>query len=272
MITRLIPKLALGTVAALGFYLPTFGLPIPGSCLHPIGIAGATPSASCGGDLRECLRMSADMRQTTFGGRFVTAEDVARCTEIFNACIHGGASRGGTQVPPPDSRSPQGGSTSTSTPKGTPGTTGGGTPVPPTSTSKSGGGNQALPKHFGIMYDGTVAMDCVKTGDEVTCTDAPTPLPPTMDSRTGQVNGQLSGSTLTGTRKIRTQAHYTTAPGCVEVGVGSGPVTYVFRFDGTVSMSEGPMSWQTTRSGDCSGSDSRTNPATEGTATWSPLG
>ena len=93
-----------------------------------------------------------------------------------------------------------------------------------------------------------------------------------MDSRTGQVTGKLSGLTMTGTRKNRTQAHYTAVPGCIEVGEGSGPVTYVFSLYGTVKITEGPMSWQTTRSGDCSGGGPRTNPATEGTATWSPLG
>ena len=30
-----------------------------------------------------------------YGARYVTADDVAKCVEAFNACIHGGASGGG---------------------------------------------------------------------------------------------------------------------------------------------------------------------------------
>jgi hypothetical protein len=81
MATGVTSKFALAAVAAVGLYVPTLGLPLPDSCMHTIGVAGAAPapSRSCGGDLRECLRQSADLRQTTFGGRYVTAEDVARC-------------------------------------------------------------------------------------------------------------------------------------------------------------------------------------------------
>jgi hypothetical protein len=42
----------------------------------------AAPSLTCGGDLRECLRLSA--KTEIYGARYVTAEDVARCVEAFN--------------------------------------------------------------------------------------------------------------------------------------------------------------------------------------------
>ena len=59
MITRLLPKLALATVAAIAMYASTLGLPVLGSCLGKAGVADAAPSPTCGGDLRECLRLSA---------------------------------------------------------------------------------------------------------------------------------------------------------------------------------------------------------------------
>ncbi len=80
MVMTLAPKLALSTVVAGALYVPILVSPQHDSCTWTAGVAGAapTPSPSCGADLRECLRKSADMRQTTFGGRFVTAEDVSR--------------------------------------------------------------------------------------------------------------------------------------------------------------------------------------------------
>ncbi len=43
MTTGLLPKLALATVAAVGLYISTLGLPLPGSCLRTIGVAGVRP-------------------------------------------------------------------------------------------------------------------------------------------------------------------------------------------------------------------------------------
>ena len=43
MATGLLPKLALVTVAAVGLYVPTLGLPLPRSCLRTIGVAGSPP-------------------------------------------------------------------------------------------------------------------------------------------------------------------------------------------------------------------------------------
>jgi hypothetical protein len=98
MITRLMPKLTLVTVAAVAMYVLSLGLPIPESCLRTSAVAGAAPSPTCGGDLRECLRVSA--KTGIYGARHVPAEDVAKCVEAFNACIHGGASGPGNPVPP----------------------------------------------------------------------------------------------------------------------------------------------------------------------------
>ena len=147
--TQLLHKLALTAAAAVGLYVSTLGLPLPVSC--------AAPSPSCGGDLRECLRQSADMRQTTFGGRYVTAEDVARCMEAFNASIH----------------------------------------------SVTG------MKTEHVESDGA---DCATTSE------------------------------------------------------GSGPFTYDFTTNGTVSVHEGPIRWQTTH---CTGSNSSTEPVRNLTGTWS---
>ena len=124
MVTGFVSKLALTTVAAVGLYIPTIGLPVtPGSCLRTVGVASAAPSPTCGGDERECLRRSA--KTGLYGVRYVTPEDVAKCVEAFNACIHGTLN-------------------------------GGGNPVPPTSTSPGGRNRTTLPQHFGINYGGVV--------------------------------------------------------------------------------------------------------------------
>ncbi len=222
MATGLASKLALTTVAAVGLYVATVGLSVtPHSCLRTVGVAAAVPSPTCGGDERECLRASA--KTGLYGVRYVTPEDVAKCVEAFNACIHG--------------------------------TLHGGNPVPPTSTSAGGSNRKTLPQHFGIS-EGAWASDCRVNGDAVTCTETRGSLPETMDSWTGEVTGTLSGLTMTGTRITRTKSHYTAVPGCIETSEGSGPVTYVFSLSGAVTMRQGPLQWQTTRSGDCSGGDS----------------
>lgn len=133
---KVVPTLAAATVAAVGLYVSAVGLFSPfGACLPT---ASGAPSRSCGGDLRECLRLSADLRQTTFGGRYVTAEDVSRCMEAFNACIHG--------------------------------TLGGGNPNPPPTSSRAQGGNGAtMPQRFTIAGEG---FDCTVSGSAVECSAA----------------------------------------------------------------------------------------------------
>lgn len=205
MTTRLLPKTALATLAAVALLLP-FGAPLPGSCLRTIGVAGAapTPSASCGGDLRECLRQSADMRQTTFGGRYVTADDVARCMEAFRSCTSGGA---GTGANPPASRS-----------------------------SESGSG-KGLPQHFGIDTE-HFAYDCLVSGNAVTCTATWKTATAEIDSFTHEVTGTLAGLTMTGTAVSNTKYH--NSAGCSLEGNDTHPITFAFSSDGTVAVHSEP--------------------------------
>ena len=132
MVTRLVPKLALATAAAVGLYASAGGLlPGPfGNCLRSTGVATAAPSPTCANDLRECLRVSA--RTGLYGVRYVTAEDVARCVEAFDACIHGTIQ---------------------------------GNPHPPASTSSPGGGNKTgMPQRFKITQD-AFTLDCAVDDD-----------------------------------------------------------------------------------------------------------
>lgn len=240
MPTGLLAKLALTTVAAVGLYVPTMGLPLPlNSCLRTAGVANAAPSPTCASDLRECLRQSADMHPATFGVRYVTADDVAKCTEAFNACLHG--SSGGSANPPP-------------------------------STSTGGTGRKGLPSHLGITYDGALISDCRVSGEAVTC-KVINPNAPVgnQDSWTSEVTGTLSGLTMTGTETIHVEGHYDGQPGCLYTEKASGPVTYAFNSDGTVSMRGGPMQWQHTDYGNCSNSYSQTSPENEVTAEWSAI-
>ena len=240
MVIGLVPKLALATVAAVGLYIPTLGLPLTGSCMPTIAVAGAAPAPppSCGGDLRECLRLSADLRQTTFGGRYVTAEDVARCMETFNACIHGSLH--------------------------------GGNPAPPTSTSAADNSRKGLPQRFGIDND-YIAIDCRVSGETVTCTESMKTPGTGVDSFTGMVTGTLDGLTMTGTATSHLTGHDVGEPACTYTEDISGPVTYIFSPDGTVMMRQGPNQRQKTNSGSCSGSDSGTTPLWENTGKWSAI-
>lgn len=244
MSTPLLSKTALATLAAGALFLP-FGAPLPGSCLRAIGVARAapTPSPSCGGDLRECLRASADLRQTTFGGRYVTAEDVARCVEAFRACISGGA--GGA-----DNASPR------------------------NSATRENGKAQGLPERFGITINNSppqIASDCAATGDAVQCTVALEPLPEGTDSMTGKFTGNLSDLTLTGTYTERTESSDRT--GCRGSTESTSTVTYTFTPDGAVTLSWQPYEMQGTVQ--CPSGVSDTNstliPAGSATGTWSPI-
>ena len=244
MVKRLIPKIALAAAAAAVLYVPALGLPLSDSCMHSVAVAGAapTPSPSCGGDLRECLRASADMHPTTFGVRYVTADDVATCMEAFKACSHGGASRGGSPVPP-ESREPQGGNASTS--------------------------SRDMPPFRPFTLADSLAFDCTVSGDAVTCDiTRRDQLPEAMDSWTAQFTGKLSGSTMTGTQITRTQSHYT-AVVCIENSEGIEKVSYTFNPDRTATISSGGIQWHTSN---CSSSNDQTTPARDATAPWSLSG
>ncbi len=238
--SALVSKLALATVAAVGLYVATVGVSVtPGSCLRTVGVAAADPSPTCGGDERECLRRSA--KTGLYGVRYVTPEDVARCGEAFNACIHGTAG-------------------------------GGGSPVPPASTSPRNGSGTTLPQRFGINLPNGAVYDCRLNGDAVNCTISWNPMPEGMISRTGEVTGTLSGLTMSGTATDHTKGDPGDS-GCSADVDFSGPATFVFSPDGTVVMREGPQQAQVTFRGSCSSnpSASRTDPATEWTAKWSAI-
>lgn len=242
MAMRLRSKAALVSVSALALCVPAFVSPHPDSCAWTAGLAGAapTPSPSCGGDLRECLRAAADMHPTTFGVRYVTAEDVARCMEIFDACIHGGASSGRD---------------------------------PALSTPTSTGDDRAgLPQRFRISFD-TTTIDCRVNGDDASCTQTREESLPSGGhySLSGEITGTVSGMTLTGSFKDHSTSSGHSS-GCVSEQDHSGPVRYEFRRDGSVAMRWGPAHVDTVFTGACSNAPptSESYPVWEGTGTWSP--
>lgn len=237
MVIGWVPKLALATAAVVGLYVPTLGLPLPGSCMRTGGVASAAPSPTCASDLRDCLRLSA--KEGLYGVRYVTADDVARCIDAFNACIHGGASAGGSTVPP-------------------------------TST----GGERSLPKRLRITYE-TTAIDCRVNGDSVTCTSTrqePLPAGGTY-SETGEIRGSVSGLTFSGT-VIRHGKSAGDSSGCISDQVQTGPVRYDFSLDGSVVMRDGPIKQDIVFSGTCAKESptSTTHPVWQGIAKWSPIG
>jgi hypothetical protein len=172
--------------------------------------------------------------------RWVTAEDVARCMEAFRSCINGGASRGGN-------------------------------PVPPTTTARRDS-STGLPQHFGIKA-ADVVYDCTRSGEAITCTGTRN-LSEGWDSITEEVTGTLSGLTMTGSLKRHGTGHAPAMPGCRSEHDSTGPVTYVFNLDGTVTMRAEPHQWNTTWSG-CGADDgprSGVTDAWEATASWSSVG
>ncbi len=227
--TKPFAALALAAAAAFGIGVSTQALPVPKAC--------AAPSPSCGGDLRECLRMSADLRQTTFGGRYVTAEDVSRCMEAFNACIHGGASRAGGQNP---------------------------------ATTTSGGG-KGLPTHFGIRTSGNgeVSYDCRLNGTALSCTGRLVAPFGSTDSSEETFTGTLSGLSATGTSTGHHTGHAPADPSCRYEQDFTGPATYVFDLNGSVSMRGGPTKIQGSYS--CGGATSFTGDPWEIAGRWSEL-
>lgn len=141
--TRWVPELAPTTARSVGLYAPTLGLPLSGSCLRTGDAASAATSPTCTSDMRDCLRISA--REGLCGVRYVTADDVARCMEVFSACTHGGASEGGNQLPR-------------------------------TTTSARGGGREGLPQRFHISSSSSeYVSDCRVSGDAVNCTSTVEP-------------------------------------------------------------------------------------------------
>lgn len=251
-------------MAAFGLHAATLGLPASVSCFH----AGAAPSRTCGGDLRECLRLSA--KTGLYGACYVTAEDVATCMEAFNACIHG-TSGGGVNPPGPPGGTPPGGGTVSSSPN----TTGSSPQAPrspgtPGSTPTKTTGGSVLPRRLGIRYRHGV-IDCRNDGETMTGTSSrQEPVPPDGTySEKQQITGTLSGLTMQGS--LAGQYTSAGASGCTSNGTLSGPVSISFNGDGTAVLREGPILNEATYSGDCSNAPpfSSTTPAWEETGTWS---
>lgn len=232
--TRVPAKTALTALAAVALFLP-FGAPLPGSCLRTIGVAGAapTPSPSCSGDLRECLRAGADMHQTTFGGRYVTAEDVAHCMDAFRSCTTGGAA-------------------------------GGGDAKPPKSTSAGTEAGKSLPQHFGITVSSN--LDCRVSGSAVTCTG--NPGNPQASAQADELTGTLSGLTLTGSRTRHMEIPDDRGSSCPIVVDHSAPVTIVFNLDGTAVVRDGPT--KVSVASGCREPAVNTVPEEQYTQVWSP--
>ena len=228
-------RLGFAAVAAIGLWVPAFGLPIPGSCTGTGAVAGAAPeppSPSCSSDLRECLHLKA--RTGEFGVRYVTADDVAACMELFNACIHG-TMRAGSN--------------------------------PPVTTSAGTGTKTAtLPKRFGINHGEGAVSDCRVAGDSVTCTAN---WKTANDTYSAEFTGTVSGMTMTGTTTTHRTGNTPADPGCIIDETYSGPVTYTFTPDGSTTFTAGPNQRQTSLRGSCSGSSSGTTDVMKATATWS---
>ncbi len=237
--TRLMPKLALITAATVGLYIPTVAMPtVLGSCLRTAGTASAAPSPTCANDLRECLRLSA--KTGIYGARYVTAEDVARCVEAFNSCIHGGASRGGNPNPPP-------------------------------STSSGGDTRKGLPARLGIQVssNGDTRYDCRVSEESVSCTASLLAPFGSVDSYEETFTGTLSGLTASGSFKGHQTGHAPADPTCHFEQDLSGPATYAFNLDGSVVIRQGPAQSQGTYS--CSGPTSYTVDAWELTGSWTTM-
>jgi hypothetical protein len=239
-VPKLVSTLAAATVGAIGLYIPAIGLFGPlDACVHT---ASAAPSPSCSSDLRECLHLSA--KTGIYGARYVTAEDVARCVETFNACIHGGATAGGNPV------------------------------LPPTSTSAGNGGRRGLPERFELKGDFGVVSDCRVSGESITCKESWNAVGEGVESDTSTVTGTLTGLTMTGTREMRRIGHVPSDPTCGYTEDHSIPVTYRFSPDGTVAMSNGPGQWKITHTGSCSylSPDTGTSASGDATGMWSAIG
>lgn len=203
MSTRFVSKLALASVAAVGLYAPTMGMALPlNSCQQTVGVANAAPSHTCASDLRECLHTSA--KTGLYGARYVTADDVARCMEAFNACTNGGASRGGN---------------------------------PSASPSSGSGSGNVLPQHFGIDTE-YFAYDCSVKGNALTCTATWKTATAEIDSFTHEITGTLDGLTMTGTAVSNTKYH--NPVGCSLEGNDTRPITFVFSRDGAVAVHSEP--------------------------------
>ena len=203
--SALVSKLALATVAAVGLYVATVGVSVtPGSCLRTVGVAAAAPSPTCGGDERECLHAS--VKTGLYGVRYVSPEDVARCVEAFNACIHGTLQ---------------------------------GNPNSPSSTSEQ---EVATRRPCRNTLESTAAMATSVIAESVGTRSAVQIVGklgvPTRD--TGEFTGKISGIDYDGDHHNTPNWYFPGRLHSSTVVDYLGPVTYVFSPDGGVTFTAGP--------------------------------
>lgn len=143
------------------------------------------------------------------------------------------------------------------------------------STSTPNGGAAVLPEHFEIQY-GDLISDCHVSANSVSCNETEKNLRPS-GTYTGTMTGTVSGMTVTGNARTFASNPDPQSPECTSTDEMSGPITYVFRSDGTVSARWGPYqriftnSCLTSQPPPNSGLDPNSEPMAEWTATWSPI-
>lgn len=149
-------------------------------------------------------------------------------------------------------------------------------PTAPMSTSTSAAGGEAtLPEHFEIQY-GDLVSDCHVNANSVTCNETLKNLKPT-ESYTATMTGKLSGMTVTGYARSYATNPDPQSPECTGTAEMSGPISYIFRPNGTLSARWGPYqriftnSCLTSQPPPNSGEDPNREPISEWTATWSPI-
>lgn len=143
-------------------------------------------------------------------------------------------------------------------------------------TSSSAEGGPSLPAHFEIQ-NGDLVSACLISADSLTCNETHKKLKPTQ-SYTGTMTGKVSGLTVTGSARSYETYPDPQSPECTGTTEISGPITLIFRPDGTLSARWGPYQRRFTNS--CltsqpepnSGEDPSREPIFEWTATWAPTG
>lgn len=132
-----------------------------------------------------------------------------------------------------------------------------------------------MPDHF-EMQNGDLVSDCRINADSVTCSETLKNLKPTQ-SYTGTMTGTVTGMTVTGSARSYATYPDPQSPECTGTTEMTGPITYTFRPDGTLSARWGPF--QRTITNSCftsqpepnSGEDPNREPISEWTATWAQI-
>ncbi|MDP7705731.1 hypothetical protein [Mycobacterium sp. TY815] len=142
-------------------------------------------------------------------------------------------------------------------------------------SSSTDGSPASLPAHLEIR-NGDLVSDCRINANLLTCNETLKNLKPTQ-SYTGTMTGKVSGFTANGSARSYATNPDPQSPECTSTTEMSGPITYVFRPDGTLSARWGPYQRKFTNS--CltaqpepnPGEDPTREPISEWTATWAPI-